>query len=64
MASALVASRRHRLNWVVNSFDWRTEGAGRAHWPGLGQRMTKYTHGDPISRYIARKARVMSAPRV
>jgi hypothetical protein len=29
---------------------------------GLRQRMTKYTHGEPISKYTARKARVMSAP--
>ena len=29
---------------------------------GLRQRMTKYTHGEPINRYTARKARVMRAP--
>src|SRR5688572_2362655 len=29
---------------------------------GSDQRMTKYTHGEPISRYTARKARVMSPP--
>jgi hypothetical protein len=34
-------------------------------WPHtFRQRMTKYTHGEPISRYTARKASVMSAPSV
>ena len=50
-------SRRVHTEYMGNG-----SPAPRSAGPAIRQRMTKYTHGEPISRYTARKAKVMSAP--